>query len=100
MRLTRKPSLHPATLWQALPGHYSPHLQTAEQFHPQGHHRTKQSHNPHTLHHGRRQGGARGCYSSPWISHSTPKKIMVYLLLLFNLIYCVIIIFHSQKKII
>src|SRR4029434_1905092 len=50
MRLTRKPSLHPATLWQALPGHYSPHLQTAEQFHPQGHNRTKQSHNPHTLH--------------------------------------------------
>src|SRR4029434_7208914 len=35
---------------------------------------------------GRRQGGARGGYSSPWISHSTPKKIMVYLLLLFNLI--------------
>src|SRR4029434_512716 len=32
------------------------------------------------------RGGARGglgCYSSPWISHSTPKKIMVYLLLLF-----------------
>src|SRR4029434_9639280 len=45
-----KPPSHPATLWQALLGHYSPHLQTAEQFHPQGHHRTKPSHNPHTLH--------------------------------------------------
>ena len=46
----RKPSLLPAALWQTQPGHHSPHLQTAEQSHPQGHHRTTYPHTPPTPH--------------------------------------------------